>query len=75
MTSSRQSDRAKILEEVEKSIQQNMPSYSRNQYIILAREYGVKYGVSEMVEDWLLDWRNQDFHTQSELRDWANTLP
>lgn len=70
----RRTDREQVLSGVESSIQQGMTSESVGRYVTVAREYGTKYGISNLVEAWIQEGR-QVFPSQEAARTWAETLP
>lgn len=74
MISSRESERKKVLDAVQYSIQRRMDNESVARYVSAAREYGQKYRVEALVEDWLMEGR-REFRSMDEAGTWAQTLP
>jgi hypothetical protein len=46
---------------------------SVNQYVEIAREYGKKHRIEELVEEWIQEGRTID--SPESAREWANSLP
>ncbi|MCC5661268.1 hypothetical protein LC608_30790 [Nostoc sp. XA010] len=70
----KQTERLKVLEMVQQAIKQRMNPDSVTAYVVVAREYGQKYGIESLVNNWIIEGRTV-FLTPESARSWTESLP
>lgn len=66
-------DRQTVIKTINKAIEERMPAHRMEVCHEFARQYGQKYGISNLIEDWINDGRNVT--SPEEALEWLESLP
>lgn len=70
----KQTDRLNVLKKVQQAIEKRMDTDSITAYVVVAKEYGQKYNIESLVDDWIMEGRTV-FSTSESATLWAKSLP